>query len=898
MEETVMKKKLLMILLSIVMIVGLLPITAFANEETVLTIDGTEYTASQLYSGDKIYGSGWIWDTQAGGLILNGYSGGFIESDDDLEIILADGSDNRITVTNYNYNHEGLCVYGDCSISGNGNLSIQMDNSFHTGLYVKGEFSISGSGDLNINASKAGIDTLKAISVSGGRNINITSYSNGISSYTGGIDLSGSGYITISSEGYGIYSSSSVDDVVLGGSGSVIIDARSSGIYSYADIVYSGSGSVDIESDSENALYLINKGNCFRLNGTGAPLSFKAGEGNKAIFNYNDNSSPAYGTNYSDYTVTGSPSSRSVIFDKTALTIDNEDFSGTDLRSDINRKSSKGWSWNAAGKELTLNGYHGGYIESSFNLNIVLAEGTDNMVTVPDNYLEGISSNGSITLNGRGDLTVKGAKSITSGISCRHDLTFNTKGNIDVSAGAAAINTLDSINITGSGSINVNAGNVSVRAYGGDVNISGSTDLTINATYEGINAPEGSINITGSGNISITSNDEGMIANEPLNISGSRNITINSKSYGIYTDDEMTISNNGNIDIHSHYTGIYVPDGSIKISGSGNINIESDATGMYSDDAVNIGGSKNININAGDYGIIAGWEFIDSGSGDLSIISVSNALLCFSNDIVFSGSGRVSAASTDSNAVSLDDIGYKVLLNGTGAPIIFSSKSGKAAVYNEYDGTSPVAGDNFYNYYDNVTGQPNSSYVKYDTTFKLPFTDVKKSDWFYNDVVFAVINGLMNGTSSTTFEPNSKTTRAMIVTILYRSAGCPPVSGGNSFKDVPDGMWYTDPITWANKNGVVEGYSSDLFGTNDYITREQIATIMYRYAKKIGYDMSRTRSIDSFIDAGTVSNYAIDAMKWAYGSGLINGTSEITLSPKDGATRAQIAAILHRFFIF
>ena len=176
-----------------------------------------------------------------------------------------------------------------------------------------------------------------------------------------------------------------------------------------------------------------------------------------------------------------------------------------------------------------------------------------------------------------------------------------------------------------------------------------------------------------------------------------------------------------------------------------------------------------------------------------------------------------------------------------------------------------------------------------------PFADVKESDWFYAAVKYANENGLMNGTSTTTFAPNATLTRAMLVTILYRYAGEPAVTGQNPFSDVAAGQWYTDAIIWANANGIVEGYGGGLFGTDDNITREQLAVILYRFAQKMGLDVSKSANLSGYTDADSISDWALDAMKWANANGLINGRTTTTLEPGGTATRAEAATILMRF---
>ena len=173
------------------------------------------------------------------------------------------------------------------------------------------------------------------------------------------------------------------------------------------------------------------------------------------------------------------------------------------------------------------------------------------------------------------------------------------------------------------------------------------------------------------------------------------------------------------------------------------------------------------------------------------------------------------------------------------------------------------------------------------------FRDVNESDWFHEAVDFAIANGLFNGMSETTFEPNTPMTRAMLVTVLWRYAG-QHMEGSNTFSDVPNGQWYTDAVAWAAYNNIVGGVGNNCFNPNGNVTREQMATILYRYAGSIGLDTSARADISGYPDAWAVSGYARDAMCWAVAEGLING-SEGKLLPQGNATRAQVATILMRF---
>ena len=174
-------------------------------------------------------------------------------------------------------------------------------------------------------------------------------------------------------------------------------------------------------------------------------------------------------------------------------------------------------------------------------------------------------------------------------------------------------------------------------------------------------------------------------------------------------------------------------------------------------------------------------------------------------------------------------------------------------------------------------------------------TDVSEKDWFYGDVMFVYENGLMLGTSKTLFSPYGTATRGMMATILWRMEGSPAPKGKNSFTDVEAGKWYADAITWTAENGIFAGYGKDKFGPDDPITREQLAAIFYRYADYKGYDLTVKGNLDKFKDADKITDYAKTAMQWAVGSSLVKGKSGNLLDSQGTATRAEIAAMLHRF---
>ncbi len=208
-----------------------------------------------------------------------------------------------------------------------------------------------------------------------------------------------------------------------------------------------------------------------------------------------------------------------------------------------------------------------------------------------------------------------------------------------------------------------------------------------------------------------------------------------------------------------------------------------------------------------------------------------------------------------------------------------------------------------------VTENPNGTYtftmpngqVSVEVTFvevqpePLPFTDVAEGDWFHDAVQYAYENGLMDGVGDGQFAPNATTNRAMVVTILYRLAGEPAVSGDVAFTDVAPGQWYSNAVAWAAQKGSVNGISETEFAPAGDLTREQLATILYRYAESASYDVSAQADLSGFPDVGDIQDYATEALSWAVAEGLLQGFEDDSLQPQSTATRAQIATILMRF---
>jgi len=170
------------------------------------------------------------------------------------------------------------------------------------------------------------------------------------------------------------------------------------------------------------------------------------------------------------------------------------------------------------------------------------------------------------------------------------------------------------------------------------------------------------------------------------------------------------------------------------------------------------------------------------------------------------------------------------------------------------------------------------------------YTDVDAGAWYADAVSYVTDNGLMGGTSSTAFSPEDAMTRAMLATVLYRAADTPAVTGTDDFTDTADGTWYADAVLWASRQGLVTGYGDGTFGTDDPVSREQIAAILWRYAGS-----PQAQDAQGFADEGDISAYAADAVDWARANGIVNGKENNTFDPQGNATRAEVSTILRNY---
>ena len=290
----------------------------------------------------------------------------------------------------------------------------------------------------------------------------------------------------------------------------------------------------------------------------------------------------------------------------------------------------------------------------------------------------------------------------------------------------------------------------------------------------------------------------------------------------------------------------------------------------------------------------SGWLY--QVNGTLPNVSLTQKALAAGDAITFyytadwttdPGAGSMGASETDQKAAAA----VSSLIDGIGTVSKDSGSKINAAraAYENLTDTQKALVSNYH-----VLVAAETAFAKL-TDAPLPFVDVDKSEWYYTAVQYAYENGLFSGTSATTFAPEDTLSRSMVVSVLYRLSGSPSVTDSRSFSDVSTGLWYTDAVNWAAGTSVIDGVGDNRFAPEGDITREQLATILYRYAKNMHLTDANDAELSRFKDADTVSDWAAEAMVWAVANGLISGTSDTTLSPKDTATRAQFAQIMYQF---
>ena len=295
-----------------------------------------------------------------------------------------------------------------------------------------------------------------------------------------------------------------------------------------------------------------------------------------------------------------------------------------------------------------------------------------------------------------------------------------------------------------------------------------------------------------------------------------------------------------------------------------------------------------------DLPIFMDYEFRDGHTGRLADANLSKAdgtkaVLAFCNYISSHGHIPMLYANSDmlKNYLNVKDIvANSDIWYANYSTTQYFTVSGYTYPVWQYDNTGSVDGIN-------GSADCNFSFVSLDSLGMI-FDDVIEGSWYFNAVRYAYERQLLNGMATTVFSPNTAMSRAMLVTVLYRLESCPTVSGSSGFTDLRED-WYQDAVAWARQQNIINGVNETTFAPNTVLTREQLATILYRYSVSSGDDVSASASLSSFKDGGNVSNYAQTAMKWAVAKGYVTGFEDGTLQPQQGATRAQIAMVLQRF---
>ena len=338
-------------------------------------------------------------------------------------------------------------------------------------------------------------------------------------------------------------------------------------------------------------------------------------------------------------------------------------------------------------------------------------------------------------------------------------------------------------------------------------------------------------------------------------------LTLNYNDGGITTDSVYTVAKNTEVPLPTptrsgYYTFLNWSDGTKTYAGGTKYTVSADATltAQWSYNPPYTGGSSS----SGDYAVS-----VESGKNGTVTVSPSRA---DKGDTV-----TITVKPVDGYELDTLTVTDK---NGDTVKVTYKSE-------NKYTFTMPGS---------KVTIEATFAEISED----LPFTDVAAGAWYADAVQFVYENGLMAGITATTFGPNVTTSRAMLATILYRLEGEPNVTAA-SFTDVESGMYYTDAVAWASSKGIVTGYGDGTFLPNKAISREEMAAMLYRYASYKGYDVTGIKDLGGYSDAGSVSSYAVEALQWATGAGLVTDMGDGTLSPTGLASRAQIATILMRF---
>lgn len=546
---------------------------------------------------------------------------------------------------------------------------------------------------------------------------------------------------------------------------------------------------------------------------------------------------------------------------------------------------------------LTVNG----------TLNAVTGTGDEGSeLTVGEGGVVKVESAGKLVVGKKASLTVKNGGTLTLPAMTKENLS-GLKGDIVVESGATVSYSTANILAKSDGLINLASGTATL-SYSSDSN---AVNLTMDTGSAEISKSVKALLVTSDGSDNLVPFHITLASGATVTITNDGGLSIPNK--GSFEVNGGTLTVQGKLELHSEAsfsgkatvagTGVVATYWSesekangaeFYLSASGaKVLAESDISAKVTSAASKQDAADKTYtpISAGSSSLTYGWEYYKPASTGGGGGSGSSATV----NSVKATNG--SFAISDKNAKAGDTVKITPKANDGYVvdQVTVTDKNGNnITVTQNADGT-----------YSFVMPEKAAQPVDVKVTFKLDdgekdcpsekFTDVDQDKWYHEGVDYAIKNGLMNGTGADTFAPDATTTRAMVVTILYRLDGEPAVTKDIPFADVPAGQWYSNAINWAAANGIVNGYGDDKFGPDDTITREQMAAILYRYASYKGYSVSDLANLTGYTDAASVSEWASTAMRWAVAEGLIEGTNATTLSPSGDSTRAQVATILMRF---
>lgn len=705
---------------------------------------------------------------------------------------------------------------------------------------------------------------------------------------------SGNGILEVSGSSYGIYVKSGIGDASLTiKDASVVASCRSSYGGGYAGVcVQSGS-----DATSSPKLSLAVDGGSLTASGTESSdgILFYVGSsqatGATTSLTVSDNAIVrANGGIKASRVDEPTPSGTGIVFDGTEGTVYGDVTLDESLT--INQGETltipEGSSLNASGKltnDGTINVENGGTVSGN------LSGGTT--LTTPSISQQPQST--TVTEGNAAEFSITAIAAKTYQWQHRTDSGSNwTNIESETSASYTINSTNTSMNgyqyrcvVTGSGGVSVTsaAATLTVEAYtppttytisadaspaeGGSVSGGGSytegTSVTLTATnnpgYRFVGWVESGTTVSTNPNYTFVAN-----SNRSLNAQFEKvyTVTVNVSGNGTATADKNTAAADETVTLTA------TPDSGYRFTGWTSSN-----GGTFADASSE---STTFTMPAGDVTVTAGFTRISSGSTTYAVTAPDAE-----NGTVRVSPSRASRGTTVTITVTPDE-GYELesltVLDSRDNEITLTDKGDGKYTFTMPSGKVTVEAS-----FAEIAPEP------------LPFGDVDDGDWFADAVRFVYENGMMNGTGNTTFAPDATTSRSMIVTILYRLEGEPVVDDAMDFTDVAGDAYYAEAVRWAASEGIVGGYGGGLFGSDDAVTREQLAVILYRYAVYKGYDVSigEDTNILSYTDFADLSEYAIPAIQWACGAGVITGVTDATLVPQGEATRAQVAAMLMRF---